>query len=121
MKPTVYLETTIPSYLTGWPSRSLIRAGEQQLTRDWWAVRHEYELRVSSLVFDECSAGDPTAAADRLAALQGVPILADQPAADALAALLLQRVPLPAKAAADANHIALAAVHGCRYTSRGRD
>ncbi len=70
---------------------------------------------MSSLVIDECSAGDPTAAIDRLATFQGVVVLADRPEADALAASLLRQVPLPAKAAADANHIALAAVHGCEF------
>jgi len=34
MKPRVYLETTIPSYLTAWPSRDLVRAAHQQITRD---------------------------------------------------------------------------------------
>ncbi|MFO0960698.1 MAG: type II toxin-antitoxin system VapC family toxin [Isosphaeraceae bacterium] len=115
MKPTVYVETTIPSYLTAWPSRDVVRAGEQQVTRDWWGRRSEYELRVSSLVLLECKAGDPTAAAQRLAALDGVPILALVPEADVLAATLLREVPLPARAAADALHIALAAVNGISY------
>ena len=34
MKPRIYLETTIPSYLTAWPSRDLVRAAHQQITRD---------------------------------------------------------------------------------------
>ncbi len=73
MKPTVYVEKTVPSYRTAWPSRDVVRAGEQQLTRDWWARRSGYELRVSSLVLLECQAGHPDAAAQRLAALAGVP------------------------------------------------
>lgn len=32
MKPKVYLETTIPSLLTAWPSRDLIIAADQQVT-----------------------------------------------------------------------------------------
>lgn len=115
MKPTVYVETTVPSYLTAWPARDVVRAGEQQVTRDWWARRSDFELRVSSLVLLECGAGDPDAAAERLAALEGVPVLTQVPDAEALAAALLRDVPLPARAAADALHIALAAVNGVSY------
>lgn len=115
MKPIVYIETTVPSYLTAWPSRDVVRAGEQQVTRDWWARRTEFELRVSSLVLLECGAGDSDAAALRLAALDGVPVLAQTPEAETLADALLREVPLPAKAAADALHIAVAAVNGVAY------
>jgi hypothetical protein len=36
MKPTVYIETTIPSYLAARPSRDLITAAHQQISHDWW-------------------------------------------------------------------------------------
>lgn len=96
-------------------SRDLVRAAEQQLTRDWWARRSEFDLRVSSLVVLECGAGDADAAALRLAALEGVSVLALTPEAEALADALVREVPLPAKAGADALHIAVAAVHGVAY------
>jgi hypothetical protein len=115
MKPTVYVETTVPSYLTAWPSRDVVRAGEQQVTRDWWERRSDFELRVSSLVLLECGAGDADASALRLAALDGVPVLAQTMEAETLADTLLREVPLPAKAAADALHIAVAAVNGMAY------
>src|SRR5207249_4233980 len=73
------------------------------------------ELRVSSLVLLACRAGDPDAAALRLAALDGVPVLAQTPEVEALAAALLREVPPPARAGADALHIAVAAVHGAGY------
>jgi hypothetical protein len=115
MKSRVYLETTIPSYLTAWPSRDLIRAAHQQITREWWAGRGAFELYSSRLVVQECQAGDPQAAVDRLAALAGIPLLEQTPEAATLAEALIRGVPLPERAAADALHIAIAAVHGVDY------
>ena len=119
MKPSVYVETTIPSYLTAWPSRDVVRAGHQQVTRDWWALRHQYELFVSSLVLSECADGDPDAAAGRLTALSGIAILAQTLASADLAGELMRGVPLPGKASSDALHIAVAAIHGVDYLVTG--
>src|SRR5712691_833418 len=99
MKPRVYLETTIPSYLTAWPSRDLVRTAHQQITREWWANRGGFDLFSSRLVVQECQAGDSQAAADRLAALAGIPLLIQEDEAGELAAALLRDVPLPPKAA----------------------
>lgn len=115
MGPTVYIETTIPSYLTAWPSRDLVRAAHQQITREWWDRRVAFELRSSRLVVEECRAGDPEAAALRLAAMTGVPLLELTVDAAVLADALLRGVPLPDRAAADALHVATAAVHRVRY------
>lgn len=115
MKPRVYVETTIPSYLTAWPSRDLVRAAQQQVTREWWDRRATYDLFVSRLVLLECQAGDPTAAADRMAALAGIPVLEPTDEVATLADALVREVPLPPRAAADALHIATAAVHGMNY------
>jgi hypothetical protein len=115
MRPTIYLETTIPSYLTAWPSRDLVRAAHQQITREWWARRDKFDLYSSRLVVQECQAGDAQAAADRLAALRGIPLLAQEDEVGELAEALVRDVPLPEKAVADALHIATAAVHGMQY------
>jgi predicted nucleic acid-binding protein len=115
MKSTVYIETTIPSYLTAWPSRDLVRAAHQQITREWWARRGGFDLYASRLVVQECQAGDAAAAAGRLAALAGIPLLEQTAEAGQLAVALLHGVPLPDKAAADALHIAIAAFHGIQY------
>ena len=76
MKPRLYLETTIPSYLTSRPSRDLIIAGHQQITRDWWENRRgDFQVYISQLVLDEAGAGDPVAARQRLRVLQSLPLL----------------------------------------------
>jgi hypothetical protein len=107
MKPRVYVETTIPSYLTAWPSRDLVRAAHQQLTREWWdSRRDDFELFVSQLVLRECQTGDPDAAAQRLEALRDLSVIQETEAAATLAQILKNEVPLPDKAAADALHIA---------------
>ena len=76
MKSRLYLETTIPSYLTSRPSRDLIIAGHQEVTREWWEKRREtFQLYISQLVVDEAGAGDPVAALKRLKVLQGLSLL----------------------------------------------
>jgi hypothetical protein len=75
--PTVYLETTIPSYLAAQPSRDLIVAAHQQITHEWWReARQRFEVYISEAVIAEIRAGDPDAAARRLAVVAGLPILA---------------------------------------------
>ena len=114
--PRLYIETTIPSYLTARPSRDTILAGQQETTRRWWEKkRREYDLYVSELVLEETSAGDPAMAAARHAVLAGLPQLAQTPEVDALAARLLEQGIVPPSAAPDAEHIALAAVHAMNF------
>jgi hypothetical protein len=116
MKPRVYLETTIPSYLTAWPSRDLIMAARQQITREWWdARRDDFELFTSELVIDEASAGDSDAATRRLQTLANIAMLDSTIDAGVLADKLLNEIPLPPKAAADSLHIAIAATSGMDY------
>jgi predicted nucleic acid-binding protein len=112
MKSRIYLETSVISYLTAWPSRDLVRAGHQETTREWWATRSTFELYISQLVLEEAAAGDPAAAAKRLEALRDVPVLELTAEATGLGRDLLREAALPAKAAADALHIAIAAVQG---------
>src|SRR6516164_2073741 len=116
MAQRVYLETTIPSYLTAWPSRDLIIAGHQQLTQEWWRTRrNEFELYISQFVLDEASAGDAQAAQERLAILNPLPLLDISDAVPELASAILQSGIIPAKAARDAAHIAVSAVHGIDF------
>jgi predicted nucleic acid-binding protein len=116
MKPRLYLETTIPSYLTSRPSRDLIIASHQQITRDWWEKRKGgFQLFISQLVVDEASGGDPAAARERLKAIQHLPLLDITPEVAELAAAILDSGKIPRKAATDAAHIAIAALHGMDF------
>ena len=116
MAATVYLETTIPSYLAARPSRDLVTAAHQQLTLEWWQSRRSsFQLYASELVLQEVTSGDAELARRRLEYLAGIPSLAITPPAQSLASALLVAGLLPAKAAADALHIGIAAVHGIDY------
>jgi hypothetical protein len=65
-KATVYIETSVVSYLTARPSRDLIVAAHQQITADWWAtVRPQVECVISPFVIQEAAQGDTTAATKR--------------------------------------------------------
>lgn len=116
MAERVYIETTIVSYLTARPSRDVVIAGHQQVTHEWWDTRRgNYDLCVSQLVLDEAGAGDAQAAQERLLVLR--PMLVLETAAEALelARQLLGAGALPAKAANDALHIAVAATKAVPY------
>lgn len=115
MKSSIYVETSIVSYLTARTSRDLVRAAHQEVTVEWWTGRDAYELFVSQLVLDEASVGDAGAAALRLEALRDLPLLELTPGAVALARQLVRAAALPSKAAGDALHIALTAAHGVDY------
>lgn len=112
MSKTVYIETSIISYLAARPSRDLIAAGHQQLTHEWWtAERSSFSVHASALVLREASGGDAAAASARLQWLQGIPLVVIAPEAEELSEHLIQKAALPEKAAADALHIAIAAYH----------
>jgi hypothetical protein len=88
MNPSLYLETTIPSFLTGRPSRDHLIAGQQAATK---------------------------MAAKRLQLLKPVQMLPVPFEADELARQILEKHLLPPKAAVDAFHIATATVHGMHF------
>ncbi len=112
MKKSVYIESSVISYLTARGSRDLISAARQQLTQEWWGdSRQNVDLFVSPLVLKEVSDGDPNAAAKRVSMLSGIPELELTEEAVSLSDVLVAKGGLPKKAKDDALHIAVAAVH----------
>ena len=115
-KPTIYIETSVVSYLAARPSRDLVVAAHQQLTINWWDTHSkDYELFISQVVLEEARAGNPEAAAKRMAALEGIPLLDIPDAAIQLADRLVKTRAVPKKAGQDALHIAIACVNGMDY------
>lgn len=117
MKPSVYVENSVVSYLTARRAEKNVRvAGHQDVTREWWATRrHQFDLYASAIVIEEARDGDAGAAAARLEVIAQLNLLEVSEAARQLASILLRETRLPAKATADALHIATAAVHGMDY------
>ena len=116
MKPKIYLETSIVSYLTARLSRDLITAANQQITQDWWEKRRlDFDLYTSQLVLDEAGKGDVNMAQKRLEILQSISLLEINDDAALLGGEIIRQKLLPLKAAADASHIALATVHRLDY------
>jgi hypothetical protein len=116
MKSSVYVETSVISYLTGQPSRDVIVAGRQALTIEWWGTcRQRFDVFVSALVVTEAEDGDPTAAQKRLGAIEGVPALDVTDEAKALARRMVDGGPIPKEYPEDALHIAVCALNGMDY------
>ena len=102
-KKSVYIETSIPSYLTARLSRDIIVAAWQRITSQWWdEARIDYEIFTSELVIVEASAGNPGAAARRLLALRDIAELPVDAEVRRLAEQLIAQDGVPSVAETDA-------------------
>jgi len=64
---TIYVETTIVSYLTARLSQNVVSLSRQLLTRQWWEQHsQQHELLTSQFVVEEASLGDPDVVQRRL-------------------------------------------------------
>lgn len=114
--PSVYLESTIPSYLVARPSRDLIAAAHQQLTHEWWtAATQRFDLYVSEAVLDEIRAGDPDYAAQRLQIVADLPVLAFSEDVESLIRAYDRRLGLVGSAAVDLPHFAYAVAYNMDF------
>jgi len=116
MKQKVYIETSIPSYLTARPSNDIRAMANQNTTIEWWEnCRLKFDIFVSEFVIVESSQGHAEASDRRLAAIDGIPELDVTDEVRKLAIALITEGPIPKKAEIDAYHIAVATVHGMDY------
>lgn len=111
MKPRVYVETSVISYLTARPSRDPVNAARQLQAKALWDAQDRFDLVISPAVLDEALRGSPAQAALRHQVIALLPVLSLSNEASYLAQLLIERKALPSKALADAVHIAIATTH----------
>ena len=113
---TVYIETSVVSYLGATPPTDTLAHQWHVWTEDWWRIRRPlFECVMSAEVLREAAEGDPEMSRRRLAALDTLTVLRRTPAVDELAEAFLAAGPLPAKAKADAVHLAVATVYQVDY------
>jgi hypothetical protein len=113
---TVYIETSIVSHATAWPSPDPATVVLQEQAKRWMAEQRPlYDVVTSQLVIDEAAMGDANAAARRLRMLDGIAVLPANPDADTVADEIISRSMMPASARIDALHVALAALAGVQY------
>jgi len=116
VKPKVYVETSVISYLTARPTNDLRAMANQTATVEWWETqRSKYEIVISEFVLAEASLGHPEAAERRLAVMMGLMELQATEEARTLGKEFIKRGALPEKAEMDAYHVAIAAVNGIEY------
>ena len=116
MTESVYIESSVISYLAARPSRDVVVAARQAITETWWRnQRVEFELYISALVEQEIARGDTEAAERRLKAVEKIPLIATSPEAQRLAEDLLARGALPPQCEEDALHIGIAAAAGMDF------
>nr|VFK20470.1 MAG: Predicted nucleic acid-binding protein, contains PIN domain [Candidatus Kentron sp. LPFa] len=113
---TVYIESSVISYLTARPSRDVVTAAKQAITLEWWEEHGtQYEIFLSELVLEEVSFGDSSAAQKRLRIIENIPILETTGNAVELSRILVAEKAIPETSMEDALHIAIAAVQGMDF------
>nr|VFK64812.1 MAG: PIN domain-containing protein [Candidatus Kentron sp. TC] len=115
-RETVYVETSVISYLCARPSRDLIIAANQKTTRQWWdEKRSDYDCFISELVLKESMAGDPEVAKKRIRLMLNLPVLAITDTVAILSETIMHDAKLPVSVENDILHIAIAAYHKIDY------
>ena len=116
MIESVYIESSVISYLVARQSRDIVITARQAITETWWhEQRAKFDLYISSLVVQEIERGDAEVASKRLNAVENIPLVATSSEAQNLAQDLLAQGAVPANSEEDALHIGLAASAGLDF------
>ena len=115
MKPRIYVETSVITYLAARPSADAINSTRQHFSYQLWQQREKVELLLSDAVLAEVQTGDADAVHNRLVYCNALALLDLHPQAEDLARHLLREKAVPTKAFTDAVHIAIASLHSIRF------
>ena len=116
IRPKVYIETTVVSYLVARPSNDVTLAERQRATRELWENYSDtFEFIVSDIVITEIRQGNEIAAQRRIDALAGLTVLGLTPEVVVLALELINAGAVPRESQTDAQHIAVAVVNGIEH------
>ena len=116
IKPGVYIEPTVVSYLVARPSTNPILTSRQRASRQLWEeYADRFEFVISDIVSNEVRRGDTNAAQRRLEVILSLRVLEILPEADVLTHKLLDTGAVPRNSVPDAQHIAIATVHSIEY------
>jgi predicted nucleic acid-binding protein len=115
-KPTVYIETSVISYVTSRPSHDVVIQAHQKLTHEWWqSALPKFDVYISAPIIDEISRGDQVAAEERLRLVETFPLLPGSQDIEILADAYHAALQLPERSKLDAVHLAYASWHGIDY------
>ena len=115
-KPSVYIESTVVSYLVARPSSNPILAARQKASQRLWEdYADKFEFVISDIVSNEVQLGDANVAQRRLEIIFPLTVLEVLPEADVLTYRLLDTGAVPRNSVTDAQHIAIATVHNVEY------
>lgn len=115
MKPTVYVETSIPSFYHEVRTEPDMVA-RRQWTRQWWDHASNDYLLVSSVsVLDELSRGEYPGKDKAIQLVNDLSLLSIEPAIAEIVQAYIQHKVMPVDPVGDALHLALASHHKCDF------
>jgi len=116
VKPRIYVETSVISYLASRSSRNALTAFRQALTRRWWEKSlGVFELEASELVRIEIASGDAIAAQRRLDVFLELSVIELHADISEFGKRLMSEGLVPRSEPEDASHIAQATLTGVDY------
>ena len=115
MKPSVYIETSIPSFYYEVRTEP-DNIARRDWTRQWWNEHlANYDVYTSEAVIEELEGGVFAGREDALKLIERLPLLdINEPIADIVATYISHHI-MPNDPAGDALHLAIASLHKCDF------